>query len=101
MDPGEEVVGVDGVARTWAAEGTAQPAFEVVVAVIGASFRPWSGLVRRRRYGAADQVSAHSHCALSLGTSSRSLASAFDAWLFTVPTEQPRVRAISASDMSS
>ena len=80
---GQEAVGIlAGCALT---ERVPQPAFEVVglVVVVGG------------HHTSSDGES------VSRGTVARSLAIALDACDLIVPTETPRVRAISASDMSS
>ena len=66
---------------TGGGEGVGEPAFELVVV------------------GGHDAVPSKAWSARS--SSRRSALRARDAWLFTVPGEQSRVRAISASDRSS
>lgn len=58
-------------------------------------------IAHRRRQRIAELV-AHESSSASLGScKQRSFASAFAVWLFTVPTEQPSIAAVSASDRSS
>jgi|SRR5665213_1137516 len=81
---------INRVRRNWHAEisrmqDVAQPAFEVV----------WRLLCHRPTPSAGPSDSANWYA------SRRSDASAREAWLFTVPTDDPISAAICASDMSS